>query len=101
VKTIDIYYNKEKECIQLVGNGIVKFHDEAINSSEFLSYFDDDMREVEGLKDLTLDEITEGYDCMLADYKQNCGEKAVEEYFNNVAQQEIQGELICSFKIKE
>lgn len=77
MKKLELYYNKERDCLQLVIDGVLKYHDEFIYSTEFLTYFKEDIEDVHELKE------------------------DIQKYFENVKKQSIQGELIVSRELEE
>ncbi len=90
---IEIYYNKENDCLQMVQDGELKTHDEYINGCEFLNYFE--IENVEEFKTLSGEHILEGYRYLQEDFKCISGKEEIKAYFENVKKQNIQGKLIA------
>lgn len=94
---IEIYYNKKNDSVQLVKNDVLTNYDECISSCEFLNYFGDNVNSVGDLKQLSKNDILEGYNTLESDFKSYANEKEINEYYKNVKNKKIEGELILKF----
>lgn len=90
---VELYYNKENDCVQMVQDGVLKTSDSYIESCEFLSYFNID--EVEGFKTLTGEQIVEGFHDLMGDFQYHSPSE-VDDYLQKVKEAKIEGELITT-----
>jgi hypothetical protein len=93
---VELYYNEANDCIQMVENGVLKYYEEGISGVDYLGYFGENIETIEELKNVSADDIIEGYNCMLSDFKYYSGEDEVRSYFENMKNHNIEGELIYS-----
>lgn len=91
--TIQLFYSSDNDCLQMVKNGELVYHDEGINSCEFLSYFGANIESIEDLKNLSVEAVIEGYDCIQADFYYHSRDD-VKGYFENISKQTIKGDSI-------
>jgi hypothetical protein len=93
---VELYYNETNDCILMVENGVLKYYEEGISGVDYLGYFGENIETIEGLKNISADDIIEGYNCMLSDFKCYSDEDGVRSYFENMKKLNIEGELIYS-----
>lgn len=91
---LEMYYNKETDCLQRVLDGKLINHDEYINGSEFIPEFGEDFETVNDIKNASVEDILEAYDSILMDFKGFETEEYIKSHFENIAKEQIQGELI-------
>jgi hypothetical protein len=98
IESVELYYHEPSDCVQMVENGVLKYHDEGINSCDFLCSFGENVNTVEDLKNVAIENILEGYKGIITDFKYHSSEGEVKDYFEDVAKETIKGELIFSWK---
>ena len=96
---IQMYYNPAKDCVQMVQDGVLKQHNEGISSSEFVSYFKEDMEDLKDIKLVSPENILQGYEAMKADCIYYEGEQFYNGYKAMVRLQDIEGELIYESEV--
>lgn len=93
MEKIKIYYNKEKDSMLMVKDGVNKFYDENISSTNFLSYFIDE-EDISKLKELSVEDVLDSYSIIQADFEDYAGEEEQKEYYGNAKDAESTGELV-------
>ena len=94
---LEIYYDRENDALKRVIDGILINHDEGIQSNKFfISYFGNDIENVEDIKNVSSEDIMEGYDALLIAFREIETEDFVKEHFKIFRKEKIQGELLVN-----
>lgn len=96
---MEIYYDKEKDSLQRVLDGIIVNHDEYVNGTEFIPEFGEDVESAYDLKNVPTEDIFEAYDSILLDFKGFESEEYVKGHFENARKERIRGDLILRREI--
>ena len=96
---LELYYNKETDCLQRVLDGKLINHDEYVNGTEFIPEFGEDFETAYDIKNASTEDILEAYDLILLDFRSFETEDYIKGHFENISKEEIQGELILERNI--
>lgn len=94
-----LYYNKENDCLQLVEDGVLQYHEECVHGGNMLDCYLA-VENIEELKNQSIENILIGYEALEHDFM---GEEhgwamddkeEIKGYFDRINNSPIQGELL-------
>lgn len=90
---IKLYYIKEEDTLQMVENGVLKFHEEATRSTNLLDAYLG-VESIDELKDKSIEDMIEDFRILRLDFEHWASKVTQYEHDEYIKTQTIRGELI-------